>query len=170
MPRIAKALGMLLLGSAAACASAGMPPVAVRGSEADVSTLAGEWAGEYAGGPSGRSGTIHFRLSAAGDTASGSVLMVPRGSTAPLHPALPEAGAVPAERAVPQDLTIRFVRVAGGRVSGVLDPYTDPECGCPLSTTFQGELRGDRIEGTFTAAGSRAIGPVTGTWSARRRP
>src|SRR2546430_7374777 len=35
-------------------------------------------------------------------------------------------------------LTISFVRVIGGRVTGTLAPYADPETGAQLSTTFKG--------------------------------
>lgn len=165
--KAALAIGLAAL--AAACASGGgMPAVEVVGSGARA--LAGAWAGEYSSGATGRSGSIQFDLSAGGDTAHGSVLMIPRGAGMPLRRAPSEAAQAESAPRTPQDLTIRFVRVAEGRVSGVLDPYTDPDCGCTLSTTFEGEVRGDRIEGTFTSRGSRMHGPVTGTWSARRLP
>jgi hypothetical protein len=48
-----------------------------------------------------------------------------------------------------EPLRIRFVRVAGGGVSGTLAPYTDPVCGCKLVTTFEGSFTGpNTIEGT----------------------
>lgn len=38
-----------------------------------------------------------------------------------------------------------------------------------MTTTFRGELRGDRISGTFTSHGMGA-GEAAGTWSVTRRP
>jgi hypothetical protein len=37
-------------------------------------------------------------------------------------------------RTVHQPLAIRFVFVTSDEVSGVLDPYRDPDCGCTLTT------------------------------------
>jgi len=123
----------------AACA-ANPPPVPVRGPAQDVSALAGEWRGEYWSAESGRSGSIHFRLEAGPDTAQGDVLMVPAG----------QAHTHPEGRHPPSEFpTIRFVRVLGDRVRGVLDTYRDPACGCRLETTFDGRLRADTIAGVY---------------------
>jgi len=67
---------------------------------------------------------------------------------------------------VPRPLTIRFVRIAAGRVSGAIAPYTDPDCQCMVSTTFDGTLNGDRIEGTYRTTGSSL--QTTGRWQVRR--
>jgi hypothetical protein len=65
-------------------------------------------------------------------------------------------------------LRIRFVRVDGGKVSGTLQPYRDPDCGCSVYTTFEGTVEGDVIEGTFVAR--HADGPLfRGTWLVMRR-
>jgi hypothetical protein len=37
-----------------------------------------------------------------------------------------------------QELTIRFVAVEGGEVTGELDPYRDPDCDCRAYTRFRG--------------------------------
>ena len=159
----------LLLALLAACASTGAAPVPVRGETEDVLRLDGEWAGEYGSAATGRSGSIVFRLAAGADTARGDVVMIPRGAGSPLLRA-PAEGSEAAGRpaATPQTLTIRLVRVEGTRVDGVLDPYLDPECSCPVYTRFEGEVRGDRISGTFASRGA-GPSPVTGTWSVRRR-
>jgi hypothetical protein len=65
-------------------------------------------------------------------------------------------------------LTIKLVRVSGDTVSGVLDAYRDPECDCPVETTFVGKLTGDTIDGTFTTKGSQSVAPQTGTWRVKR--
>lgn len=155
-------------GAAAACAPGAPSPVPVSapgGTEA----LAGEWAGEYDSPSLGRSGSIVFHLDAGRDTAQGDVLMVPRGSGQALRRAPAQApGTLVPAALTPQVLTIRFVRLEGDRVSGALDPYLDPECGCRVFTTFEGTLGGDRLRGTFVTRGGPR-GPVTGKWSVRRR-
>jgi len=153
--------------AAAACAPTPPSPVPVS-APAGTAALAGEWTGEYESPAVGRAGSIVFKLAAGRDTAEGDVLMVPRGARAPLQRAQPEPGAVVRASLAPQVLTIRFVRVEGDRVTGVLDPYLDPECGCRVFTAFEGTLVGDRLRGTFVTRGEPA-GPVTGTWSVERR-
>jgi hypothetical protein len=67
-------------------------------------------------------------------------------------------------------LKIHFVRKEGGSVNGTLDPYRDPDCDCPVTTTFQGVFRDARtIAGTFTTVPSTPGGSVTGgNWKATR--
>jgi hypothetical protein len=149
----------LLLG----CATTPMPvPVA-----GEVAALAGEWLGNYDGDESRRSGSIVFTLTAGRDTAYGDVLMVPVGAMQalrPLHPSTPEID----DRSSPQMLTISFVRVRDGWVSGTLDPYRSPDCACTLVTTFTGHLNGDRITGTFVTRHEDGHFE-TGSWSVRRK-
>src|SRR2546430_17648282 len=66
-------------------------------------------------------------------------------------------------------LTISFVRVIGGRVTGTLAPYADPETGAQLSTTFKGRLDGDTIPATYSTRGAGSGGPQTGPWTVTRR-
>lgn len=74
----------------------------------------------------------------------------------------------PLELRSSQVLRIAFVRVAGGNVTGTLDPYTDPECQCTVQTTFTGTLRGNTIEGTFVTRGPLPR-EQTGRWRVTRR-
>ena len=69
-----------------------------------------------------------------------------------------------------QVLAIHFVRKVGGNVHGTLDPYRDPECGCQVITTFDGDFTNSTtIQGTFSTVPSVAGGRVSGgTWTARR--
>jgi hypothetical protein len=67
-----------------------------------------------------------------------------------------------------QVLTIRLVRVSADTVSGVLDAYRDPQCDCPVETTFTGRLTGNTIAGTYTTRGSTSVAPQTGTWRVKR--
>jgi hypothetical protein len=83
------------------------------------------------------------------------------------EPNSPEHHNTPGPNA-PQGLTIRFVSAANGMVSGRLDPYNDPECGCQVETVFEGRIAGDTIEGRYT---SRRSGTTTqtGEWKVTRK-
>jgi hypothetical protein len=159
-------LPTLLVSTFAACAAA-PSPVPLVGPAADVSALTGEWAGDYSSAESGRSGSISFTLRSAGDSAFGDVIMIPAAWGRPLMPYRQQtaAGNQMPETTV---LTIRFVRVEQGHVSGTLDPYADPQTGARLLTTFRGQLNGNSIAGTYTTrlpSGETQIG----RWSVQRR-
>jgi hypothetical protein len=158
----------LLLASTLAVACAfNPPPVPLVARAADVEALAGRWTGSYHGEGSGRSGSIEFILVAGEDHAHGDVVMVAPGTrhayqawreTTPAH-----------EASAAEVLTIRFVAVDGGEVSGELDPYRDPACDCRAVTRFRGRAHGDTILGTFVTYTARATGPSHGTWKVRRQ-
>ena len=157
-------------GVALACASK-PTPVTVTGDSAARASLAGKWVGEYNSTATGRSGSIVFNLSRSGDAASGDVVMTPRGLGRALQPyntPTSAAGTATQTASPAQVLTIKLVRVAGDTVSGVLDAYRDPECDCPVVTTFTGRVDDDTIAGTFSTAGRQAAGPQTGTWRVKR--
>ena len=163
---------------AGACARGRVPAVPVIAADGDASVLVGKWAGDYSNPATGRSGSIVFSLAAGRDTAAGDVVMVPSGASEPLRRAPGGAAAVYSAdgapvavltpRASSAPLTIRFVRVAGDSVAGMLDPYQSPDCNCVLSTRFVGRVRGDRIEGTFETRGSPGNQPQVGRWQVRR--
>jgi hypothetical protein len=159
-------LPVLLLPALTAC-GASRSPVPVVGAATDVSSLTGEWAGDYSSVESGRSGSITFTLRSAGDTAFGDVVMVPRGLGRALMP-WNQPGAAGGMRPTPSVLTIRFVRVEAGHVSGTLDPYADPQTGERLFTTFNGEVKGKTIAGTYTTR-LPSGDTQTGRWSVQRR-
>ena len=79
----------------------------------------------------------------------------------------PSAG-LPIARA-PDVLSIAFVRAVGGGVHGRIAPYRDPDCGCELETRFEGRIRGDVIEGTFSSRPVDGGAVQTGTWKVKRR-
>ena len=158
-----------LAGLVTACGAARQPPVPLAGTGRDVATLTGQWEGSYSSAATGRSGSISFTLSANGDSAFGDVVMIPRGWGRPLQ-AWDRPGSAGPAGAQPRAavLTINFVRVAGGRVTGRLAPYADPESGAPLATTFEGQLSGDVIEGTYTTRGGGSGAAQTGHWKVTR--
>jgi len=153
---------------AAGCHAAAPAPVRLTGDPTSLQRLAGEWSGSYQSAATGRSGSIVFTLTAADTSARGDVVMVPRGGDQPLRPAGP-GQFTPDSAATPQVLVIRFVQAAGDSVSGLLAPYTDPECGCTVTTTFTGRLEGDRIRGTFVSLHALHGSEYTGTWEVHRR-
>jgi hypothetical protein len=144
------------------CASATI--VSLEGRTADVSALAGEWAGTYISPEMGRQGTIWFKLVEGEGHAHGEVRMTPRGSVMPYAREMP---AVQPREPI-QFLGIRFVRVSATDVSGVLDQYWDPDAACSANTTFRGRLHGDRLEGEFeTRLYTGTVG--LGRWQASRK-
>lgn len=157
----------LFLFTLTAC-GASRAPVPVVGTSGDMSVLTGEWVGEYSSEQSGRTGSITFTLRHAGDTAFGDVIMIPRGMARPVQPYSEGQIANPSSPASSTVLTIRFVRVEQGQVSGTLDPYADPQTGEKLLTTFVGDLKGNTIEGTYTTRLQSGT-TQTGRWSVLRR-
>jgi hypothetical protein len=167
MRRNALILAAGLAVSSIACVSRS-PSIEVTSNDFDVNPLVGEWRGNYSSAQTGRSGTIAFTLRAGEGSASGNVIMVPRPDsllTETERDALSNVSA--AGRSV---LKIHFVRKEGGSLSGTLDTYNDPDCGCPVTTTFQGSFRDARtLEGTFTTVPSTPGRVVSGgTWRATR--
>ena len=153
--------------TATGCASA-PTPIQLAGRPEALAALVGNWSGEYTGFESKRSGTITFSLREGDTTAFGDVLMIPNGyeqhdvwndyerhrKVAPRHP---------------QVVTIMFVGIASQRVTGMLDPYTDPECSCTVVTTFIGRLTSpSALQGTFVTRTPGTPRIQTGTWQAVR--
>lgn len=158
---------LLLLALATSSCAAIRSLIPVEASPADLAALTGEWTGSYESRAADRTGSIVFRLQAGTDTAVGDVMMSPR--LAGVHLSAAGVGSAPEPATTAGELlTIRFVRVNGGRVYGVLDPYIDPECRCELRTAFMGEIAGDRIVGTFQIRGLPR-GQTRGTWRVERR-
>jgi hypothetical protein len=153
-----------LLGVGAACRYQ-PSPVTLRGSPPEIAALAGEWGGEYSGAQSGRSGSISLRIAAGGDTAYGDVVMVSNTGQRPVAAHGEREHLAHARSA--DVLRISFVRVAQGRVTGVLEPYVAPDCQCRVTTSFSGTIQGDVVEGTFTTRGSGGL-EQSGRWRVSR--
>jgi len=116
----------------------------MKGRDADLVQVAGEWNGTYTGIDSGRSGEIRLDLQLGRHTGDGSVKM---GAT---------------------ELPFAYVAVQGDEVTGELKPYLDPQCKCEVETTFVGSRMGDAMIGSFT---TKVIGQDVeqhGEWSAKR--
>ena len=140
-------------------------PVVMVGPIQEVSLLAGEWSGEYFSSDTQRSGSIWFKLEAGRDTAFGDVLMLPRENVMTMmEPSAPQP-----MKEQPRVLTIRFVRVRGQELTGAIDPYPSPDCGCTLVTVFRGDLKGDRIEGDFVTQHTDEAKSQAGRWWVARK-
>ena len=146
------------------------PKTEVTADDFELAPLIGEWRGDYGSAETGRNGDISFVLRAGEVSASGRIEMVARE---------PQAVFVPGDRPMvnarlnapaKQVLTIHFVRKEGSRVIGMLDPYTDPECACRVTTTFEGVFLDSRtIAGTYnTLSTELAHHPTGGQWKVTR--
>jgi hypothetical protein len=168
--RYNKSIAMIILAAGAVACGWRRTPVPVISDSVSIQALVGNWSGLYSSEETGRSGSIMFELASNKDTAYGDVLMVPRTNVIPAvpseHPGMPITQA----RKPGEPLTIRFVRMSGGSVTGTLDPYNDPDCGCRVVTTFAGRFTdSNTIEGTYSTKGT-SIGhqPSAGQWKVTR--
>jgi hypothetical protein len=143
-------------------------PVSVKGDEADLALFAGEWKGEYYSKDLSRGGSIEFKLTSGEQTAFGEVVMIPRGSQTPFQPA-PRTGEPRTSTQSIEVLKISFVQISGGRVSGKIDPYWDPDNKVTLLTFFDGVLMDDTIKGTFRSRSAQSRYSFTGQWEVRRK-
>lgn len=143
-------------------------PVSVKGEEADLALFAGEWTGEYYSKDLSRGGSIEFTLTSGEKTAFGEVVMIPRGSQTPFQPAA-RTGEPKTPTQSLEVLKINFVQISGGRVSGKIDPYWDPDNKVTLLTFFDGVLMDDTIKGTFRSRSAESGYSFTGEWEVRRK-
>ena len=149
---MSRLLGCLALVAVAACQYRSTP-IQLQGEPAAIAALTGDWNGEYWNilSPTARRGALHVFVGAGADSTFGDVTMfTPMGQL--LRPA-DEGEQHRAHTRLAQSLRIDFVRVAGGAVTGTLEPYIAPDCNCVVSTTFTGKLAGDSIVGTFATRG-----------------
>ena len=142
-----------------------LPPMALEASPETLEALKGDWFGTYTGIDSGRHGTIAFLLSTSPDSAFGDVIMEAEEHDWTTHD--PTYAAL--RRNHSERIRIDFVRIDGNRITGQLEPYDDPECGCSLITVFHGTIEGDKMSGTFTSRHGMSDHVDEGRWSARRR-
>jgi hypothetical protein len=153
------------------CGSTEPGPVQAIGAPEDLLSLTGEWTGTYDGAATGRGGSITFHLTENPLGAHGDVLMVPKQEhlyNLPLHDARDQSphGMLSSSSI----LSIEFVRIASGEISGKMTPYSDPELsGATLETHFTGHLDGDWIEGTFVTYSDHGSSPRRGTWRVHRK-
>lgn len=167
--RYTRLAALLLLPAVAAC-SWRKTPVTLIPETGSVALLVGVWSGEYSSPQTGRSGSITFDLASEKDTAFCDVVMVPK-----IHGMQNTTDGVDRAivRSLPsnQALKVRFIRLGDRRISGTLEPYVDPDCGCRVSTTFEGTITSaNTIEGTYTSVSSALDYSRTGgRWKVTRQ-
>ena len=133
----------------------------------DLSALTGIWEGHYVSKEGDtRVGEIYFDLQGGHDTAHGHVIVT--FATAALNDRRPK-DVYPSPPFSSDRIGIKFVLASAGSIAGELQPYSDPECGCRLATTFTGLLYNDKIKGTFVTRHIDTNTIVRGTWSAARK-
>lgn len=165
--RVRAAVPMVVAVILAACSSAPPPPpVSVDANPKDLNAMAGDWSGDYFSGATGRTGSIRFSLNAEEGALYGTVLMFPQGRSGEMEP----ANRRPDVSRAGQPLSVRFILIEDGVVSGTLEPYRDPDCDCFLSTTFTGRIRGNVIEGSFVSHGGPGHVVQDGRWKVTRKP
>ena len=146
------------------------PKTEVSADDFDLAPLVGNWTGEYGSQDAQRTGDISFVLRAGEVAAFGRIEMVARESqnmiVTPYRPVVNGSLTIPPS----QLLRIHFVREEGNKVVGLLDSYTDSDCACRVTTTFQGAfIDGRTIEGTYsTISDELAHVSAGGRWKVSR--
>ncbi len=153
-------VGTVLLG--AGCHWQGTP-IPVSG---DTRMLQGDWEGTYVSEQTSRTGSIMFQLKAGADSAYGDIVMIPSQGEEVGPARTPPT--IETSRRTPRVLRISFVQCSGGDVTGLIDPYQDPDTGEWVYTTFEGRLTGDELAGTFSSAYKGGVHRLAGTWSVKR--
>ncbi len=120
--------------------------IEMKGKDADLAALAGDWQGGYQQLENGRTGSIKFSLELGRHTADGQVLMGPAATP----------------------LKVSFVKIKESTVTGKIEPYIDPACMCQVSTEFLGTVAGNEIDGTFTEKVIANGDEMHGTWKVSR--
>lgn len=146
-------------------------PVHVISETGSTALLVGSWSGDYSSKETGRVGTISFELASEKDTAFCDVVMVPKMPATQVTNAEGPSIQAAQLQAAGQPLKIQFIRLGSGRVTGTLEPYTDPDCKCQVVTTFEGVFTGpNTIEGTYTTRGTDFFHQTSaGNWKVTRR-
>lgn len=162
--------GVLMLALALALAGCGWrrTPVPVISDTGSTGLLVGSWAGEYSSTQTGRSGGISFELASEKDTAYCDLVMSPSIQSLRIGANTTEG---PTVRTLPvtEPLKLRFIRLGEGKVTGTLEPYKDPDCGCLVTTTFEGKFSGSNtIVGTYVTTGFGFHKETGGRWKVTR--
>jgi len=167
--RYVRSLSLLALALSASACGWRRTPVPLISETGSTALLVGKWSGDYSSRQTGRSGSITFDLVSEKDTAYCDVTMTPRPTVGQAlldgRPGFPASTIPPS-----QPLSVRFIRLADNRVSGTLEPYTDPDCGCRVTTVFEGKVvDANTIQGTFVTRGTDlSHQQSTGTWKVKR--
>ena len=165
-----RAVSTLMLALAVAGCEWRRTPVPIISDIGSTGLLVGSWAGEYNSTQTGRSGSISFDLASEKDTAYCDVVMVPSIQTLRIATNTGTEGPTVRPQPTAEPLKLRFIRLGEGRVTGTLEPYKDPDCGCLVTTTFEGKFSAtNTIEGTYVTTGSGFRQQTGGRWKVKRQ-
>jgi len=132
--------------------------------------LTGEWTGTYESPAKERNGYITFELEQDVDSTvcRGDVLMVPKATGQPVRPVAGHEVHRDNVMRIPRLLAIESIRVTGDRITGRIEPYSDPETMHPVRTSFEGRITGDTIRGTLSSIDEQTGDRISGTWTVTR--
>ena len=136
---------------------------AVDSNKVDMQALDGRWIGEYKSDEVKRKGYISFALSAEKHKAIGGISMVSGDKQKVGRPGSSTRRRSGGQKREP--LTITFVEIEDGKVSGKVTPFFDPSLKSEIHTVFEGQLYGEEIlEGTFSSIIMSNGSSYSGTW------
>lgn len=157
------ALAGLTATSAFAAGTTPQERIATSGDKTGMKALAGRWIGEYKSKVTGRHGYISFALSGDKNKAVGGISMVSAKKGKSGKPGSVTRRLSGGEKRKP--LTITFVEIEGGKVSGKVSPFFEPKYNSMVHSVFEGTLYGGEVlEGTFTSTIADTGSSYSGTW------
>ena len=155
------------------CASTSSKTPAIKevsGTEFDVAQLTGTWEGNFSSTVSQRSGTITLELNQAGKREVGSILLQYQKQHPKVHAPKGHNVKKTGTYTKTKPLSVEFIAIEGGKISGNVTPYADPVfTRKTVFTTYEGIVTGNRIEGTYTTRVGQNGNSFTGSWWAVRK-
>lgn len=166
----------LIIGAAASlmigCASTSTTPAIkeVSGTTFDIAQLTGTWEGNFISTVTQRSGTITLELNQEGNKEVGSILLQYQKQHPKVHAPKGHNVKKTGTYTKTKPLSVEFIAIEGGKISGTVTPYADPILfRKTVFTTYEGSLIGNRIEGTYTTRVGQKGNSFTGSWWAVRK-
>ena len=161
----------LFIAAATSACSTQSATVPARIDPTSIPLLTGEWTGTYESPIKSRSGLITFQLEQDADSTicRGEVLMIPRNTGMPVRPVAGHRPGTDQPVHTPRLLVIESIQVRGGRISGRMEPYEDPETLHPVRTSFEGHITGETIRGTLSSIDDVTGERFLGSWSVTRK-
>jgi hypothetical protein len=133
----------------------------------DFSQFGGIWEGEYTSPATKRSGQVFLDLESTGEKAFGGIIMHAVESESQDANKI-SYSEVKSTKAIP--LSIEFVQAEGGKIQGIVTPYTDPMFNNSMMyATFEGKMEGMVMLGTFAVKIGDTGRYYSGTWWATKK-
>lgn len=131
-----------------------MNQVPVKAEQSEKFDIAGAWEGVFEGVEDGQKGRMEFRLETGHHTGQSAIKV---------YDAERKGEAV-------RTLKLESIEIENGRFVGQVAPYKSERCDCTIRTEFRGLVKGDVIDGSFTAVleGTDGSKTRTGRWALYR--